>query len=144
MSQAKLNQLASGFANATSNIGRGMVLGQTRVAPGERFARLERHELTDRLFQLFSDKPYWSISAIKQTLQQPDAWLREVLKDVAAPIKEGQYANMWELKENWKEGAGAKAEPKDEDDEDVDVDVDDLEAGPDEEMSDDEDEFEEV
>jgi transcription initiation factor TFIIF subunit beta len=111
MSQAKLNQLASGFSNATSNLGKGMVLGQARVAPGERFARLERHELTDRLFALFNDKPYWSISALKATLQQPDAWLREVLKDVASLIKEGQYANMWELKENWKDMAGGDAKP---------------------------------
>lgn len=126
MSQAKLNQLASGFANASSSLGKGMVLGSARVAPGERFARLERHELTDRLFALFSDKPYWSISALKATLQQPDAWLREVLRDVAVMIKEGQYANMWELKENWKDAGGdTKPDVKDEDEEDSDEESDD-------------------
>jgi len=125
MSQAKLNQLASGFANATSNLGKGMVLGQARVAPGERYARLERHELTDRLFALFSDKPYWSISALKATLQQPDAWLREVLKDVAVLIKEGQYANMWELRENWKELGAGEAKPEAEDDVDEEIESDD-------------------
>lgn len=106
MSQAKLNQLASGFSNASSTLGKGMVAGSSRLPTGERFARLERGELTDRLFSLFSDKPYWSITALKATLQQPDAWLREVLKDVAVLIKEGQYANMWELKDTWKESGG--------------------------------------
>ncbi|KAL1407382.1 hypothetical protein Q8F55_006804 [Vanrija albida] len=126
MSQAKLNQLASGFANATSTLGKGMIEQPQRVAPGERFARLERHELTDRLFALFSDKPYWSLKALKATLQQPDAWLREVLQSVAELIKEGQYANMWELKDTWKDVGksepGVKGEGGEEEDEDDDED----------------------
>ncbi|TXT13090.1 hypothetical protein VHUM_01491 [Vanrija humicola] len=131
MSQAKLNQLASGFSNASSTLGKGMVERASRVAPGERYARLERGELTDRLFALFSEKPYWSITALKATLQQPDAWLREVLKEVAVLIKEGQYANMWELKDNWKEAGksepGVKGE-EDDDEEDDDDDEDDFEV----------------
>ena len=78
------------------------------MTAGERFARLDRPELTDRLFALFSDKPYWGIPALKASLKQPDAWLREVLKDVAEPIKEGTYANMWALKEGWRVGVKAK------------------------------------
>lgn len=79
---------------------------------------MERHELTDRLFALFNEKPYWSITALKATLQQPDTWLREVLKDVATLIREGKYANMWELKENWKEAGGdTKPDVKDGEDE---------------------------
>lgn len=113
-----------------------MQLGAARVAPGERFARLERNELIDRLFALFTEKPYWSITALKQTLKQPDAWLREVLKDVASLIKEGQYANMWELKENWKDvnvgGADSKAK------------LEKMEAEEEEEEDDDEDDFEVV
>lgn len=107
-------------------------MGSDRVAPGERFARLERHELTDRLFALFNEKPYWSITALKATLQQPDTWLREVLKDVATLIREGKYANMWELKENWKDTGGdvkpdTKGEDDDESDEEDEDDEDDLE-----------------
>lgn len=91
---------------------------------------MERGELTDRLFALFSDKQYWSITALKATLQQPDAWLRDVLKEVAVLIKEGQYANMWQLKDNWKDVGksepGVKPEEEDDDD-DEEEDDDDLE-----------------
>lgn len=111
-------------------------LGTARVAPGERFARLERNELVDRLFALFNDKPYWSITALKATLQQPDAWLREVLKDVASLIKEGQYANMWELKENWKDVNVASADSK--------AKLEKMENEEEEEEEDDEDDFEVV
>lgn len=108
---------------------------QQKVNPGERFARLERHELIERLFALFKDKPYWSITALKATLQQPDTWLREVLKEVAVLIREGKYANMWELQENWKEAGGdTKPDVKDGDDDDE----------SDDEEEDDEDDLEEV
>lgn len=129
MSQGKLNQMASGFSNASSTLGKGMISGSGKV-PGERHARLDKNELTDRLFQLFSERPYWSIAALKARLQQPDMWLREVLKDVAEVITGGHYANMWQLKEDWKgNGEGeAKAEADgDDDDDDEDEDESDLE-----------------
>ncbi|BEI84495.1 hypothetical protein CcaverHIS002_0410990 [Cutaneotrichosporon cavernicola] len=137
MSQAKLNQLASGFANASSKLGKGMIMGSAKVGSGERFARMERKELNQRLFQLFGEKPYWSITALKATLQQPDTWLREVLKDVAVLNREGQYANMWELKDNWKDAEGDTKPTVD----DVDKAEDDSDE---EEESDDEDELEQV
>jgi transcription initiation factor TFIIF subunit beta len=105
------------------------------VAAGEKFARLERNELVDRLFAMFRDKPYWGMGAMRAQLQQPDAWLREVLADVAVMIREGPYKNYWELKESWKnaDAPGQRQEQeaasgeevkvaKDEEDEDMDDD----------------------
>lgn len=113
-------------------------MGSTKVASGERFARMERKDLHQRLFALFTEKPYWSITALKATLQQPDTWLREVLKDVAVLNREGQYANMWELKEDWKDAGGGDSKPA----------VDEGDKGQDdssdEEESEDEDDFEVV
>lgn len=63
---------------------------------------MDEVQLTSRLFQCFNDKPYWGIPALKALLQQPDFWLREVLKKVADQIKEGPYVNMWKLKDSWK------------------------------------------
>ncbi|KAL0255375.1 hypothetical protein I308_100179 [Cryptococcus tetragattii IND107] len=104
LSQAEQNQLASGFRSANSTFGSNMILA-SKQASGERFARLERHELTDRIFQCFRDHPYWALGALKQTLEQPDAWLREVLRDVAEQVKEGQYQGYWQLKPVWREDA---------------------------------------
>lgn len=120
ISQAKLNQLASGFTNASSTLGKRMVAG-TGKGTGERNARMDKGELTDRLFALFSDKPYWTMTGLKAHLQQPDTWLREVLSDVAVQNREGRYANMWQLKEDWKEEAKDEAKDEEEDDDDSDL-----------------------
>jgi len=63
--------------------------------------------------------------------------LREVLKDVAEMIPEGQYANMWTLKEGWK--VGLKGEPLGEEDGKMEVDGDDGEGKEEEFEDDDED-----
>ncbi|WWD03842.1 hypothetical protein V865_001898 [Kwoniella europaea PYCC6329] len=103
ISQAEQNQLASGYRNAISTFGSRMI-SSAKTNNGERHARLERHELTDRIFALFKEKPYWGIPALKATLKQPDGWLREVLRDVAEQIREGKYVNMWQLKKSWRGG----------------------------------------
>lgn len=112
---------------------------------------MDEVQLTSRLFQCFNDKPYWGIPALKQLLQQPDSWLREVLKKVADQIKEGPYANMWKLKDSWKldqaegsKGKNGDADGEDEDDDEEDGDGDEKpDLGWDDE-DDDEDDFEEV
>jgi transcription initiation factor TFIIF subunit beta len=100
---------------------------------------MDEVQLTSRLFQCFNDKPYWGVPALKALLQQPDFWLREVLKKVADQIKEGPYANMWKLKDSWKldkDEAPATGEAEDEEDQKPDLGWDDDD--------DDEEEFEEI
>jgi len=75
---------------------------------------MDEVQLTSRLFECFNDKPYWGVPALKALLQQPDFWLREVLKKVADQIKEGPYANMWKLKDSWKLDKEGETEEKDE------------------------------
>lgn len=107
---------------------------------------MDEVQLTSRLFQCFNDKPYWGVPALKALLQQPDSWLREVLKKVADQIKEGPYANMWKLKDSWKlengdgQGGDDKMDVSDEDDEEDGDEKPDLGWDDD----DDEDDFEEV
>ncbi|RSH91542.1 hypothetical protein EHS25_009841 [Saitozyma podzolica] len=143
MSRGRLNQMASGYANAASGFGRGLVSRKATVAAGEKYARLERNELIDRLFALFAEKPYWGISALRTTLQQPDAYLREVLPEVAEMIQQGPYKNCWTLKDTWRPSAGGEGregvQTANEDDGK-------LEQGDDEDMegSDEEEDFEEV
>lgn len=121
-----------------------MSQAQAKKRTGEKNDRLERTELTDRLFGLFSEKPYWSIVTLRKTLKQPDAWLREVLKDLAEQVQSGEYLHMWKLKDSWKrtdvkpdrQGQAGKNEVKgemdseaedEEDDDDEDGDEDDDE-----------------
>ena len=107
--------------------------GSQRPHTTEKFARLEKPLLLDKLFALFRDRPHWGLPALRITLEQPDAWLREVLPDVAEQVKEGPYMSMWRLKREW-EDPGVKGEE-----------MIDGEVEGDEEMEDfDEDDFEEV
>ena len=102
-----------------------------RPAAGEKYVRLEQAELTDKLFALFSEKPYWSIAALRQTLKQPDIWVREVLKGIADQVSQGTYINLWKLKEVWhtvdvkddKDGLKGEGSEVDEDEDDDDEDL---------------------
>jgi transcription initiation factor TFIIF subunit beta len=66
----------------------------------------------NKLFLLFSEKPYWGIPALKQTLQQPDAYIRECLSEIAVLITEGVYAHQWRLMDNYANGGVGEFERK--------------------------------
>ncbi|KAI1379395.1 transcription initiation factor IIF, beta subunit-domain-containing protein [Hypoxylon crocopeplum] len=63
----------------------------------EKAARVPKSELRDRIFKCFEQFNYWSMKAFKQTLNQPEAWLRENLEEIAILHKTGRFANHWEL-----------------------------------------------
>jgi transcription initiation factor TFIIF subunit beta len=86
-------------------------------------ARMPRNELMDWIHKLFDEYEYWSMKALKHRTKQPEAFLKEVLTDVAQLIKSGTYASQWKRKAHF--GAVAaealakmapKAESEDEDD----------------------------
>ena len=86
----------------------------------------------DRLFHLFVDKPYWSITGLREELKQPDAWLREVLQDIAEMVAAGVYKGNWKLKPEYEGMDGIKGdkgdeEEEEEDDEDDDEDEEEME-----------------
>ncbi|KAI8630528.1 hypothetical protein F5Y19DRAFT_483855 [Xylariaceae sp. FL1651] len=88
----------------------------------EKAARLPQSDLRDRIFQCYDKFAYWSLKAFKQTLNQPEAWLRENLEELAVLHKSGRFANHWELKPEYKrtsaqsiEGAPPSPEPNDSD-----------------------------
>jgi transcription initiation factor TFIIF subunit beta len=102
-------------------------------------ARMPENELMDRIFGCFRRYNYWSMKALRAELQQPEAYLREVLERVAVLAKSGRFATQWSLKQEYKaknyegmddavapmaEGAGAEeSDMADEEDGDDDEDV---------------------
>jgi transcription initiation factor TFIIF subunit beta len=64
----------------------------------EKFARMPKNELLDMLFELFEEFPYWAIKGLRAKVQQPEAYLREVLMEIADYHKVGPYASLWSLK----------------------------------------------
>ncbi|KAI1324036.1 transcription initiation factor IIF, beta subunit-domain-containing protein [Xylariaceae sp. FL0255] len=76
----------------------------------EKAARLPQSELRDRLFNCFEQFTYWPLKAFKQTLNQPEAWLRENLEELAVLHKSGRFANHWELKPEYKRASAQSLE----------------------------------
>ncbi|KAI0387518.1 transcription initiation factor IIF, beta subunit-domain-containing protein [Hypomontagnella monticulosa] len=76
----------------------------TKKPKEEKAARIPKAELRDQIFRCFEQFNYWSMKAFKQTLNQPEAWLRENLEEVAVLHKTGRFANHWELNADHKGG----------------------------------------
>lgn len=106
------------------NAGRG-----TKAAPGtgigkplrqpkqqfERMARMAKNDLLDALFLHFRQKTHWSIKELRQKVQQPETYLREVLNEIAVLERSGPNNGMYRLTENY---AAANVNPDGDDDDD--------------------------
>ncbi|KAF7563521.1 hypothetical protein G7046_g653 [Stylonectria norvegica] len=105
----------------------------TKAKKGEIFkaARIPKNQLLDQIFECFRQFQYWSMKALRQRLQQPDTYLRQVLEDVAVLNKSGRFANHYCLNEAYREQAGsdskeAAAEAVDDDGDDDDEEMEDV------------------
>ena len=63
--------------------------------------RMPENELMDLLFKCFSRFAYWPLRALKANVRQPEAWLRQVLEQIAILQKTGTFANTWTLKDEY-------------------------------------------
>ncbi|EMD31465.1 hypothetical protein CERSUDRAFT_119685 [Gelatoporia subvermispora B] len=75
----------------------------------ERMARMPRDQLLDELFKAFQEREHWSIKVLRERTQQPEAYLKEVLGEIAFLHRAGEHSGTWELLANYK-GSGVKAE----------------------------------
>lgn len=66
-------------------------------------ARMPRNQLLDLLFSLFRDTPRWGIKLLRERTQQPEAYLKEVLGEIAALHRSGEHNGLWELRSDFKE-----------------------------------------
>jgi len=92
-------------------------------------ARIPKDQLLDLIFTAFREFEYWPMTALRLRTQQPDAYLRQVLEEVAVLNKTGPFANKWSLSDAYKDqGAGAKPEAAEEveDDEDDEEEMEDV------------------
>ncbi|KAF4581192.1 transcription initiation factor iif [Ophiocordyceps camponoti-floridani] len=84
---------------------------QVKPKKGEVFkaARIPKNQLLDLIFDCFRHYQYWSMKALRQKLQQPDTYLRQVLEEVAVLHKSGRFANHYGLSDAYKDKAGSDA-----------------------------------
>jgi len=67
----------------------------TRKPQTNKAARIPKNELIDLLHQLFDGYAYWPMKALKNRTNQPEAYLKEVLQDIAVLVRSGHYASCW-------------------------------------------------
>jgi transcription initiation factor TFIIF subunit beta len=68
----------------------------------ERMARMPKNQLLDLLFSLFRDTPRWGVKVLREKTQQPEAYLKDVLGEIAWLHRSGEYNGLWELRDNFK------------------------------------------
>lgn len=83
----------------------------TKAKRGEIFkaARIPKNQLLDLIFDCFRQYQYWSMKALRQKLEQPDSYLRQVLEEIAVLHKSGRFANHYGLSDAYRDKAGSDA-----------------------------------
>ncbi|RDB30984.1 Transcription initiation factor IIF subunit beta [Hypsizygus marmoreus] len=106
-----VNRLSSGVGVGAGSAFGDLIKTKPKPTKGtfERMARMPRNQLLDQIFLLFRDPPRWGIRPLRERTQQPEAYLKEVLSEVAFLHRSGEYNGLWELKDNFKE-EGIKGE----------------------------------
>ncbi|KAK3116174.1 hypothetical protein LTR53_003723 [Teratosphaeriaceae sp. CCFEE 6253] len=64
--------------------------------------RMERGLLVDVLQRCFRRYSYWPLKALRNELRQPEAWIKEVLEDIAVLVRSGDFAMNYTLREDMK------------------------------------------
>ena len=64
---------------------------------------MPRNQLLDLLFALYREKPRWSAKDLRSRTEQPEAYLKEVLGEIADIHRSGEYNGLYELKANFKD-----------------------------------------
>ncbi|KAA0040614.1 general transcription factor IIF subunit 2 isoform X2 [Cucumis melo var. makuwa] len=79
------------------------------VSKGSETKRLrkERGELEKIIFKLFERQPYWTSKQLIQETDQPEQYMKEILKDLCVYNNKGVHQGTYELKPEYKESRGS-------------------------------------
>jgi transcription initiation factor TFIIF subunit beta len=72
-------------------------ISRKRGGQDNKATRMPKYDLIDALNGLFEEFKFWPMSALKKRLRQPEAWLKEVLGEIAVLVRTGQAANHYML-----------------------------------------------
>jgi len=76
----------------TSGVGMGFVKNNSSKTS------LIASKVNNKKSNSFEEFPYWAIKGLRAKVQQPEAYLREVLMEIADYHRVGPYASLWSLK----------------------------------------------
>jgi transcription initiation factor TFIIF subunit beta len=111
-------QINPNLIHPSSQVGRPVLNGSASTStpravekqPVERAARVSRDELLDQLFALFTpEQPFWSLKELRRRTNQPEAYLKEILADIADFHRHGPNTNTFSLKSGFGAAGAASA-----------------------------------
>lgn len=70
-------------------------LADRKARDSTKRVRMERDALEHMLFKLFERTPYWTLVQLQKQTEQPLAFLKEVLNDMAVCNKKGPNKVVW-------------------------------------------------
>ena len=76
-------------------------------AAKQKFERMEKAPLEDKLMGLFERRNLWSFKQLVEETKQPAMWLKEVLQEIATLNRRGPNAGQYSLKEMYRKRGGA-------------------------------------
>lgn len=67
---------------------------------------MDRSALMQGLFRLFGEYRFWGLREIKNRINQPEAFLKETLDNIAFMHRNGDAVGKWELKPEYRSHEG--------------------------------------
>lgn len=108
-----LNRMASGVTtHAQASKFAAFTRSVAKSQGTEKFTRMPRTELMDALFASFLRYDYWATKTLRQQTKQPEAYLKEILTEIATLMKAGPYVGHWVLKPEYAQLNRSKAAQK--------------------------------
>jgi len=68
----------------------------------DKMTRIPKPDLINAIFHLFSTQEHWSLKSLRDSTEQPTAYLKEVLQELCVYTKKGPNKNTFELKPEYK------------------------------------------
>ncbi|KAF8322552.1 hypothetical protein DL93DRAFT_2199406 [Clavulina sp. PMI_390] len=98
MLQSGALQTKAGFNTGAPRAGGSSSSSKPTAKDLDKAIRSPRNELFDALFALFAETPYLSLKEIRKKTQNPEAWIKELLSEMADFNQGGPNHNMYSLK----------------------------------------------
>ncbi|VEU22364.1 DEKNAAC103377 [Brettanomyces naardenensis] len=87
---------------ATITLSRELAAKREAAKSEGRAARMDKEIMMKILFDLFNQYDYWTMKGLKEKTNQPEAYLKECLENIAVMERKGPYALKYRLKDEYK------------------------------------------
>ncbi|KAI8823086.1 transcription initiation factor IIF, beta subunit-domain-containing protein [Fimicolochytrium jonesii] len=94
--------LKPGMAGHGKKEGVSFAVSKKQSSQTDKKSRLEKTDLINLLFTAFEKYAHWNFKGLLERTHQPQAWLKEVLGEVAILNKRGPYVGLYELRPEFK------------------------------------------